>query len=170
MVDMQSNIKTIYLAGGCFWGVEAYFEKVSGVVKTTVGYANGIGENPTYEEVCTGKTNFAESVKVEYFPEKVSTEKILLHFFNVVDPTSLNKQAHDEGTQYRSGIFYIDEDDKIVMQRIIVQEQEKYTMPIVTEVKRLENFYEAEEYHQKYLDKNPQGYCHIDFSKLKDIN
>lgn len=164
---MTNKIKKIYLAGGCFWGVEAYFSRVKGVIKTAVGYANGKIQDPTYEKVCSGETNFAETVLVEY--KEISLKQILQHFFSIVDPTTLNKQAHDVGTQYRSGIFYVDENDREIIESIIKEEQKKYSNPIVTEVKKLENFYKAEEYHQKYLDKNPQGYCHIDLSKINNF-
>lgn len=164
---MTENTKTIYLAGGCFWGVEAYFSRVKGVVKTTVGYANGKTQNPTYEQVCTGETEYAETVRVEY--SEISLEKILEHFFQIIDPTTLNKQAFDIGTQYRSGIYYTNEDDLEIIEPIIKKEQQKYTRPIVTEVKKLESFYNAENYHQKYLDKNPNVYCHVDLSKINNI-
>lgn len=164
---MTNEIKKIYLAGGCFWGVEAYFSRVKGVIKTTTGYANGKIQDPTYEKVCSGETNFAETVLIEY--KETSLKQILQHFFSIVDPTTLNKQAHDVGTQYRSGIFYVDEKDREIIESMINEEQKKYSKPIVTEVKKLENFYKAEEYHQKYLDKNPQGYCHIDLSKINNF-
>lgn len=161
------NTHTIYLAGGCFWGVEAYFSKLPGVIKTEVGYANGKTQNPTYEEVSTGGTGFVETVLVEYNSKEISLSDILSHYFGVVDVTALNRQAHDTGTQYRSGIYYVKEQDKKIIENVIKQEQKKYKKPIVTEVKKLEKFYLAEEYHQKYLEKNPGGYCHIDLSKVK---
>lgn len=155
----------IYLAGGCFWGVEAYFSRLEGVEDAVSGYANGIIKNPTYEQVVTGSTGFAETVLVKYNPDIIALDDILENYFEIVDPTSLNKQGNDVGTQYRSGIFYEKDADKDVIENFIAQEQKKYTKPIVTEVLKLENFYEAEEYHQNYLDKNPHGYCHIDLSK-----
>lgn len=158
-------IKTIYLAGGCFWGVEAYFSLIDGVCETAAGYANGNCENPDYQKVCTGATNFAEAVKVEYDTDKISLYEILDHFFSIIDPTTLNKQAFDIGTQYRSGVYYIDYEDEKIIKNKIVELQRDYTRPIVTEVERLKNFYEAEEYHQKYLTKHPGGYCHINLSK-----
>lgn len=157
----------IYLAGGCFWGVEEYFSELPGVIKTMVGYANGQIENPTYEEVSKGETDFAETVMVEYDPEKISLQDILQNYFDIVDVTTLNRQAHDIGTQYRSGIYYASAKDKDIIENALIEEQKKHEAPVVTEVKKLENFYLAEEYHQKYLKKNPNGYCHIDFSKLK---
>lgn len=165
-MEPQNNTNTIYLAGGCFWGIEAYFAKLPGIVNTQVGYANGNTKNPTYEEVCRGGTNFAETVKVDYDSKKISLADILSHYFDIVDPTTLNKQSNDVGTQYRSGIYYIKEQDIKTIVDAIGQEQKKYAKPIVVEVKKLENFYPAEEYHQKYLDKNPNGYCHINLSKV----
>lgn len=160
--------KKIYLAGGCFWGVESYFDKIPGVLLTVVGYANGQDGNPTYEEVKTGKTGFAETVLVEYNPKIITLEDILNHFFDIINPTTLNKQGNDTGIQYRSGIFYSDKNDLDVIKKAIRKEAEKYEEPIVTEVKPLQNFYEAESYHQKYLDKNPLGYCHINMGKIKN--
>ncbi len=158
-------IKTIYLAGGCFWGIQAYFSLIDGVCDTVAGYANGNCENPDYEKVCTGATNFAETVKVEYDPDKISLEEILNQFFDIIDPTTLNKQAFDIGTQYRSGVYYIDDEDESVIKEKIKSISKNYMRPIVTEVEKLKNFYPAEDYHQKYLDKHPGGYCHINLSK-----
>ena len=123
--------KDIYLAGGCFWGTEHYFKQIEGVAITEVGFANGHTENPTYKEVYTDQTGFAETVFVRYYPDVVSLEFLLQMFFKAIDPTSLNKQGHDEGTRYRTGVYYTDPAD----------------LP--------------EEYHQDYLDKNPDGYCHL---------
>lgn len=158
-------MKTIYLAGGCFWGIEAYFSLLDGICSTTVGYANGNCENPTYEKVCTGATNFVETVKVEYNSEVISLNEILDHFFDIVDPTTLNKQAFDIGTQYRSGIYYVDDKDREIIENKIESIRHHYMRKIVTEVERLKNFYEAENYHQKYLTKHPGGYCHINLSR-----
>lgn len=166
-MESQNNSDVIYLAGGCFWGVEAYFSKLPGVLKTEVGYANGSVKDPTYELVSEGDTNFAETVLVEYDSKKISLQKILSHYFDVVDVTTMNRQAHDIGTQYRSGIYYVNDKDKAIIINAINNEQKKHKKKIVTEVKKLENFYIAEEYHQKFLDKNPGGYCHIDLSKVK---
>jgi len=178
-IKPDKTIKTIYLAGGCFWGVEAYFSKLPGVTFTKVGFANGKIENSTnnqtyeptdnltYEQVSTGDTGFAETVMVEYNKNIITLKTILYNYFKIVDLTSLNRQGFDTGTQYRSGIYYIDDDDKIIIENAITQEQKKHKEPIVTEVEKLKNFYVAEEYHQKYLEKNPQGYCHIDLSKFK---
>lgn len=156
------NTHTIYLAGGCFWGVEGYFKRIPGVLLTTVGYANGATEHPTYEEVCINNTGHAETVCITYDPGALSLSAILCAFFEVVDPTSINRQGGDRGVQYRSGIYYTDKADLPIILDIVKKEQLKYTAPIVTEVLPLQNFYSAEEYHQDYLDKNPNGYCHID--------
>lgn len=164
---MAIENKKIYLAGGCFWGIEAYFSKLPGIMSAISGYANGKTENPSYEEVCTGETGFTEAVLIEYVPAETSLERILNHFFEIINPTTLNRQGNDAGTQYRSGIYYEDESDKTVILKILRKEAKKYAVPIVTEAEKIKNFYPAEEYHQKYLDKNPFGYCHIDMSKVK---
>lgn len=156
--------KEIILAGGCFWGVEAYFERIDGVINVVSGYANGDYRNPTYEEVVYNNTNHAEAVKVTYDPEQVALEKILEHYLRIIDPTSLNKQGNDQGTQYRTGIYYIDEADKSVIDEMLKKEAEKYNSPIVVENEPLLAFDLAEDYHQDYLAKNPNGYCHVDLS------
>ncbi len=154
-------LREIYLAGGCFWGLEAYLKRLPGVKKTQVGYANGRTEHPSYQDVCHRHTGHAETVKVTYQPEVLSLEVLLKAFFRVVDPTSENRQGWDIGTQYRSGIYYVDEEELLVIWQAIEAQKKRYTEPIVTEVEPLQNFYPAEEYHQEYLEKNPRGYCHI---------
>ncbi|MGL4107197.1 peptide-methionine (S)-S-oxide reductase MsrA [Clostridium sp. LP20] len=154
-------MKRIILAGGCFWGVEEYFSRIDGVTKTEVGYANGNIDNPTYELVCRTNTGFAEAVYVEYDENEVSLKFILDKYFAIIDPTSLNKQGNDRGTQYRTGIYYYDLNDINVIHKTIEEEQKKYDSKIVVEVEPLKNYYPAEEYHQSYLKKNPNGYCHI---------
>lgn len=154
-------MKEIYLAGGCFWGVEAYYKRMDGVVDTEVGYANSRMESPSYKEVCTGRTDAAETVKIIYDEEKITLEEILKALFKVIDPTLINRQGPDIGSQYRSGIYYTDEGDRETIEDFIENVKGDYKMPIATEVMKLENFYEAEDYHQDYLDKNPDGYCHI---------
>lgn len=154
-------MKEIYFAGGCFWGTEHYFKQIKGVVKTEVGYANGLTENPTYQEVYTDQTGYAETVHVTYNPNVVSLEFLLKMFFKAIDPTSLNKQGHDEGTRYRTGIYYIDSEDIPIIEKVYAEEQKQYNEELVVEKKPLQNFYTAEEYHQDYLDKNPDGYCHL---------
>ncbi len=154
-------MKEIYLAGGCFWGLEKYLSLLPGVVDTEVGYANGKTENPSYEDVCRRGTGHAETVKVVYDPDKISLGHILFMFFDVIDPTSLNRQGNDIGTQYRTGIYYADKADFPVIEKAMENLKGKYSKPIAVEVKPLENYYSAEGYHQEYLDKNPDGYCHI---------
>ena len=157
-------MKEIYLAGGCFWGTEHYFKMIEGVVSTEVGYANGITKNPTYEEVCTDKTRFAETVRVTYNPEIVGLRFLLRMYFKAIDPVSVNQQGHDKGSQYRTGIYYVDERDLPIIEAAYQSEQEKYGKPLAVEKLPLQNFYTAEEYHQDYLDKNPDGYCHLPLS------
>ncbi|MEG0136975.1 MAG: peptide-methionine (R)-S-oxide reductase MsrB [Cetobacterium sp.] len=165
----MTNIQEIYLAGGCFWGVEAYMEKIEDVIDTVSGYANGKTENPTYEDVVYRGTGHAETVRVTYNADKVSLETLLKYYFRIIDPTSLNKQGNDKGTQYRTGIFYTKEEDKKVIEKEIEQLQKNYSGKIVVEVAPLIRFDLAEEYHQDYLKKNPNGYCHIDLSKAEEI-
>lgn len=160
-------MKEIILAGGCFWGVEAYFKLIDGVQDTTVGYANGHKDNPTYEEVCKKDTGHAEVVKVIYDNTQLSLERLLEAYFHIIDPTILNRQGPDVGEQYRTGIYYTDHDDLDTIRTFVESEQKKYTEPIVTEIKPLMNFFDAEKYHQDYLDKNPNGYCHIPLDTLK---
>lgn len=157
-------MKEIYLAGGCFWGTEHYFKMIEGVVATEVGYANGITKNPTYEEVCTDKTRFAETVRVTYNPEIVGLRFLLRMYFKAIDPVSVNQQGHDKGSQYRTGIYYVDERDLPIIEAAYQTEQKKYGKPLAVEKLPLQNFYTAEEYHQDYLDKNPDGYCHLPLS------
>lgn len=158
------NIKDIYLAGGCFWGTEHFFKQIEGVIETEVGFANGNTENPTYKEVYTDETGYAETVHVKYNPDVVSLNFLLQMFFKAIDPTSLNKQGHDEGTRYRTGIYYTNNDDVCIIEKALNDEQKKYEQPLVVENLPLKNFYTAEEYHQDYLDKNPNGYCHLPLS------
>ena len=160
-------IKEIYLAGGCFWGTEHYFKQIEGVVETEVGFANGHTENPTYKEVYTDTTGYAETVKIVYNPEVVGLRFLLQMFFKAIDPTSLNKQGHDEGTRYRTGIYYVDKEDASVVEEVYQAEQANYEESLVVEKMPLQNFYTAEEYHQDYLDKNPDGYCHLPVSLFK---
>jgi len=151
----------IVLGGGCFWGMEAYFKRLNGILKTEVGYANGQTLEPTYKEVCTNTTGHAEVLYLEYDPAVISLEVILSHLWKVIDPTLLNRQGGDIGSQYRTGIYYLDEADVPVIHASKDNEQLKYEKPIVTEVEPLKYYYPAEEYHQDYLTKNPGGYCHI---------
>lgn len=160
----KENLKTIYLAGGCFWGTDAYMARVLGVAATESGYANGNTPLPvTYEEVCTETTGYAEAVKVVYDKTRVTLEEILEEFFSITNPTTLNKQANDVGTRYRSGVYYIDETDIPVIQTAIDKVQMRFSEPIVTTIEPLASYQAAEEYHQNYLEKNPDGYCHVQF-------
>ena len=161
-------MEKIYLAGGCFWGVEKYLGLLPGVIATSVGYANGRAScpNPSYEEVCRENTGHAETVEVEYDPSQVSLAFLLERFFEAIDPCSLNRQGADVGAQYRSGIYYIDEFDVGVIRESLERLQAAHDKPVVVEVEPLAHYYLAEEYHQKYLDKNPGGYCHIGRAKF----
>lgn len=160
------DLKEIYLAGGCFWGAEAFLERIYGVVESEVGYANGNKVNPTYEEVCTKTTNFVETVYLKYDSSKLELSTLIEEFFKIIDPTSFNKQGEDTGSQYRTGIYSLDESELQVARLQIAELQPRYPKPILVEVKQLENYYPAEAYHQKYLEKNPTGYCHVDLSIL----
>ena len=153
--------KQIYFAGGCFWGTEHFFKQIHGVVKTETGFANGNTDSPTYEEVYTDTTGYAETVHVTYDADIVSLELLLRMFFAAIDPTSLNKQGHDEGTRYRTGIYYTDATDLPLIEQIYAEEQSKYAQPLVVEKQPLKNFFPADDYHQDYLDKHPDGYCHL---------
>ncbi|WP_406613631.1 peptide-methionine (S)-S-oxide reductase MsrA [Mycoplasma corogypsi] len=156
-------MKRIYLAGGCFWGVQGYFKTIQGIRFTTVGYGNSKVENPSYKLVCTGETNAAEMVEVYYYEDQISLEQIIKTLFKVIDPTALNFQGPDHGTQYRNGIYYEIESDKEVILKTIEKLQANYNKKVVTEVLPLQNYYLAEEYHQDYSDKNPTVECHIKF-------
>ncbi len=158
---VERQTKDIYFAGGCFWGTEHFFKQIGGVTETEVGYANGFTENPTYKEVCSHKTGYAETVHVTYDPSVASLEFLLRMYFKAIDPTSLNKQGHDEGTQYRTGIYFTDPADLPVIESVYAEEQKASQQPFVVEKQPLQRFYTAEEYHQDYLDKNPTGYCHL---------
>lgn len=156
------NIKEIYLAGGCFWGTQHFLSLVNGVVSTEVGYANSIVPAPSYKLVCTGTTDAAETVAVKYDSDKVSLQFILDLYYKTIDPTSVNRQGGDCGTQYRTGIYYTDPADRAVIDESISNLAASYDEPVAIESMPLKNFYPAEDYHQDYLVKNPSGYCHID--------
>lgn len=159
-------MKSIVFAGGCFWGVEAYFKQVEGVVFTEVGYANGKTVSPTYKEVCSGKSGHAEAVMIMYNSEIISTKRLLELYFDIIDPTSLNKQGNDIGSQYRTGIYYEHHGQLGIIEKAIFELERTVDKDVVIEVEPIKNFYRAEEYHQNYLDKNPGGYCHIPKEKL----
>jgi len=160
----NSRYKEIYLAGGCFWGIQAYIDRIVGVEYTNVGYANGNSEETDYYSI--KETGHAETVYVVYNPEKITLEELLGYFYGIIDPTSLNKQGNDQGSQYRSGIYYVNEEDKKIIKAATENEQAKFSEKIVTEIQPLENYILAEDYHQDYLEKNPDGYCHINLSNI----
>ena len=160
-------MKTIYFAGGCFWGTEHYMSQFDGVVETAVGYANGSVTDPAYEEVYTDQTGHVECVKVIYDDEMISLATLCRLFFRSIDPLLLNRQGGDIGTRYRTGIYWNDTDDQAVVEEVYAEIQRKYKEPLVVEKSPLKCFYSAEEYHQKYLVKNPEGYCHLSLSTLK---
>lgn len=169
----MKNKAEIYLAGGCFWGTEHFLQQIRGVEITEVGYANSLVSNPSYEQVCSGNTLAAETVKVVYNPEVVGLNLLLNLYFQTIDPTSLNQQGHDRGTQYRTGIYYTQSNDLSIIKQAIQLLSSHYEHPIVIEVEPLANFYPAEAYHQNYLDKNPGGYCHINpalFAMAREAN
>ncbi len=160
-------MKRIVFGGGCFWGVQAYFKRLKGVVKTTVGYANGNKKNPTYQELINGRATHVEACEI-YYDEKVSLDILLEHLFRIINPYTLNKQGMDEGLQYRSGIYYKDQKDYLTIKAFIDSKQSKTKQKIVVEVLEEKEYYLAEEYHQDYLDKNPTGYCHVNLNLLKE--
>ncbi|MDO4699025.1 MAG: peptide-methionine (S)-S-oxide reductase MsrA, partial [Pasteurellaceae bacterium] len=160
--------KEIYLAGGCFWGTEAFMQRIKGVIDAESGYANGGTLNPTYRDVCNG-SGHAEVVKVTYNAEQISLEKLLDYYFKVIDPVSVNQQGADKGIQYRTGIYYVDPQDLPVIETALNDLQTQYTEPLAVEKLPLEHYFPAEEYHQDYLDKNPNGYCHIDIQLMNEI-
>lgn len=157
-------IKEIYLAGGCFWGLEEYFSQIEGVLETQVGYANGQVETTSYQLL--KQTDHAETVLVRYAPEVIQLREVLLYYFRVIDPFSINQQGPDKGRQYRTGIYYTEEADLAEIQAVMTQQEEQFGRgPLAVELEPLRHFIDAEEYHQDYLKKNPTGYCHIDVSQ-----
>ena len=152
--------KTIYLAGGCFWGVQKFFDQFNGVIRTETGYANGLDDAPGYQEVCAG-SGHAETVRIEYDENRISLTELLDDYFMVIDPLSVNRQGNDRGIQYRTGIYYTSEDQLPEIEAVYRRQEQKAGAKLAVELLPLSNFFPAEEYHQKYLDKNPGGYCHI---------
>ena len=153
-------MKTIYLAGGCFWGLQKFLDQFAGVERTEVGYANGPDFAPSYQEVCAS-SGHAETVLVEYDEKTIGLEKLLDFYFMVIDPLSRNRQGMDTGVQYRTGVFYTDEAQLPAIKKVFAREEEKAGQKLAVLLEPLKNFFSAEEYHQKYLEKNPGGYCHI---------
>jgi len=168
-IDMEGkNIKEIYFAGGCFWGTEHLFQLVRGVVATEVGYANGKIKNPTYEQVISHTTGFAEAVKVQYDADEVNLPLLIELYFKSIDPTTIDRQGNDIGDNYRSGIYSTDKETEAVVKTEVAKLAKNYSKPVVVETIPLKNFYKAEDYHQDYLDKNPGGYCHIPLSVFEE--
>ena len=166
---------TIYLAGGCYWGAEKYLSNIAGVQETEVGFANGHVDAPAYVQVKKGDTGHAETVRVVYDDAILPLEKLLRLFFRIIDPTSFEQQGEDVGNQYRTGVYWVDAADEAVVRAELGRLQAQYAAPVVVEACELACFYPAEEYHQKYLDKTPGGYCHvswdeIDWVKTVDLN
>ncbi len=153
-------MKTIYLAGGCFWGMQKFIDQFPGVLSTEVGYANGPTAHPSYREVCDS-AGHAETVRVDYDETVLSLRELLQYYFMVIDPLSVNRQGMDAGVQYRTGVYYTDASQLDEIDAVFAEQTEKAGAPLAVEKKPIENFWSAEEYHQKYLDKNPAGYCHI---------
>lgn len=165
----EKGTGVIYLAGGCFWGLEKMMQTIPGVVRATSGYANGDPLiTPTYREVCSGKTGYRETVRVRYREDKVSLDAILFAFFTAIDPTVRNRQGNDIGSQYQSGIYFTDESSAKIVDHVVKVEKSRHKN-FAVEIKPLESFYDAEEYHQDYLDKNPGGYCHITPAEIKMV-
>lgn len=154
------------LAAGCFWGVQYYFDQIPGVIKTRVGYTGGHKKNPTYEEVCAHTTGHAEAVEIEFDSDLVAYDTLLRHFFRLHDPTQLNRQGPDIGDNYRSAIFYHDEPQKEIAEEVIKQVQQNFKKPIVTQIVAAGEFYQAEDYHQKYTEKTGQGACHVPYEPI----
>ena len=153
-------MRTIYLAGGCFWGMQKFFDQFTGVVSTQVGYANGPDDAPSYQDVCHD-SGHAETVRIDYDETKLSLPELLDLYFMVIDPLSVNRQGGDAGIQYRTGVYYTDPSQLPALQAAFDWESQKLGAPLAVELLPLQNFFPAEAYHQKYLDKNPSGYCHI---------
>lgn len=154
-------IKSIYFAGGCFWGTEHFFKQIEGVTFTETGYANGSTPDPTYRQVYTDTTGYAETVHVEYDNDVIDLEFLVRMYFKAIDPTSLNRQGEDVGTRYRTGIYYTDAEELPCIKKIYDEIGRQYESPLVVEMEPLKNFYRAEDYHQDYLENNPDGYCHL---------
>ncbi len=162
-------MKEIYLAGGCFWGTEKYFQNLKGIMDTKVGYVNGKTQNPTYEDVCYKNTGHAEAVYIKYNEQLIILQVILDLYYRSINPVSINRQGGDTGSQYRTGIYYKNRDDEVIIKKSLEDLQKKYVEKIAIEVEPLVEFYEAEEYHQKYLDKHPSGYCHISKNLINQV-
>lgn len=163
----MADVSKALFAAGCFWGVQYYFDQVPGVIKSTVGYAGGHTNNPTYEEVCTRRTGHAEAVLLEFDPSTVSYETLCRHFFRMHDPTQLNRQGWDIGDNYRSAIFYFDKEQLETAEQVRDEYQPKFDKPIVTQFVPAGKFYEAEPEHQKYTERTGRGMCHVPYEPIK---
>ncbi len=159
--------KVICLAGGCYWGVEKYISEISGVLSTEVGFANGNTEAPTYQQVRYENTGHAETVKVEYDPERLPLTALLNLFYKIIDPTSVDQQGEDIGHQYRTGVYFSDAEDEEIVRNSLLGLEQEIGQPLAVECCPLLQYFTAEEYHQKYLDKNPSGYCHVPFKMIQ---
>ena len=162
-------MKTIYLAGGCYWGVEKYMQNIPGVVETEVGFANGDTESPTYQQVRYENTGHAETVRVVYDENVLTLDKLLRLFFRIIDPVSVDRQGEDVGHQYRTGVYHQEEADAAVVGQELAKLEARVGQPLAVEACALRHFYPAEEYHQKYLDKNPGGYCHVPWAAINAV-
>ena len=162
-------MNTIYFAAGCFWGAQHFFSQVDGVKEAVCGYANGHTPQPTYEQVYTDTTGFAETVKLRYNPERVSLEELTDLFFTIINPLSLNRQGGDEGTRYRTGVYFTDPAEEAVIASVFRAASARLGSPVVVELEPLRNFFPAEDRHQDYLDKNPDGYCHLPFKAFRYV-
>ena len=154
-------MKTIFLAAGCFWGAQHYLKQIHGVVETETGFANGNTDNPTYKEVYTDRTGYAEAVRVVFDPEVLPLKRLVQLYFDCIEPTSVNQQGEDRGTRYRTGVYYIEPEDRLTIQEVYDDVQRGYSAPLAVEVEPIRNFFPADESHQDYLDKHPDGYCHL---------
>jgi len=161
-------MKEIVVAGGCFWGVEEYFRRVQGIVDTKAGYSQGHKKDATYQEVCNQNTGHAEVVWLKYNSTEITLEKIAELLFRIIDPTTLNRQGNDIGSQYRTGFYLIDQEDRSIIEKFVSEKQKEYKKEIVVEIEALKNFIQAEDYHQLYLIKNPNGYCHVNMNALEE--
>ncbi len=160
--------KRIVIGGGCFWGVEEYFKRLKGVIKTSVGYANGNTQNPTYQDLINHRANHVEACEIYYDDETITLETILKHMFRFIDPFSVNKQGGDIGVQYRTGVYYLNDEDKLVATLFMDKMSKHYGKKVAVEVEKEKHYYLAEEYHQDYLEKNPKGYCHVNMNLIND--
>lgn len=165
-MSIQTNIQRAIFAAGCFWGVQHYFDQIPGVVGTVVGYTGGHTKNPTYEQVCAQQTGHAEAVLVSYDPTQVTYETLVRHFFRMHDPTQLNRQGPDIGDNYRSAIFYVDDDQRTIAEKVRDDMQQYTDKPIVTQIAPEGVFYEAEDYHQKYTERTGRGACHVAYEPI----